>query len=56
MESLSSGENAKVLLLQQELERLRPLEREVQKLYKLQARLPAVEHYLGLIPKLVEYV
>lgn len=32
------------------------MESEVQRLHRLEARLPAVRHYLNLFPKLVEYV
>lgn len=56
MQDLASEERAKTLELELELDRLRPLEREVRKLRRLEARLPAIEHYLKLIPKLTEYV
>jgi hypothetical protein len=52
MQGLASAERAKVLLLEQEVERLRPLEQE---LLRFKARLPAIEHYLRLLPRLVQY-
>lgn len=55
MQDLASEEHAKVVSLEQEVEHLRPFEKDIQKLYKLQARLPAIEHYLKLLPKLAEY-
>ncbi|KAJ4294583.1 hypothetical protein N0V90_008274 [Kalmusia sp. IMI 367209] len=54
MQDLASGKHAKALSLEHELEELRPLQREVQKLHRLEARLPAIEHYLKLLPKLAE--
>lgn len=52
MQEIASTEQAKVLSLEQEVERLRPLEQE---LLRFKARLPAIEHYLKLLPRLVEY-
>ncbi|KAL1612324.1 hypothetical protein SLS60_000550 [Paraconiothyrium brasiliense] len=51
---LAAEGQEKVKSVDKELERLRPLEGEVQRLHRLEARLPATRHYLGLIPKLIE--
>jgi hypothetical protein len=56
MQDLAAKEQEKAKAFEQELERLRPLEGEARRLHRLEAKLPAVRHYLNLIPKLVEYV
>jgi hypothetical protein len=51
MQALASEEHAKVISLEQEVERLRGVELEQ---HKFKERMPAIEHYLKLIPKLAE--
>lgn len=46
MEGIASAEHGKV----------HSLEQKAQKLRRLEARLPAIEHYLSIIPRLAEYV
>lgn len=51
MQTLASEEHAKAISLEQEVEQLRGIERELQRFKK---RMPAIEHYLKVIPKLTE--
>ncbi|KAF2690634.1 hypothetical protein K458DRAFT_354819 [Lentithecium fluviatile CBS 122367] len=48
---IASAEHAKVLALEQEVQRLRLKEQDLQ---RFKARVPAIEHFLRLVPKLVE--
>jgi hypothetical protein len=52
MADIATVEHAKGLSLEEELSRLLPLEQE---LHRLKARGPAVQHYLGLMPRLIQY-
>jgi len=52
MADVATVEHAKGLSLEEEISRLLPLEQE---LYRLKARGPAIQHYLGLMPKLIQY-
>jgi predicted RNA-binding protein with EMAP domain len=51
VQSLASEEHAKAVTLEQEVERLRPMESALR---SFQERKPEIEHYLRTIPKLAE--
>jgi hypothetical protein len=52
MADVATAEHAKVLSFELEMSRLHPLEQE---LCRSRAQRPAIQHYLGLMPRLIEY-
>lgn len=54
MQELANKEHENAIALQEQADRLRSLEGAAQKLQRFETRLPAIRHYLGVIPMLKE--